>query len=481
MNRLTVARMRRNRMFPLRFGSSEWLRLRPSKAHLIDHTSLTSPAVFKRVLALVFTGYRLYPMVLFAFLALGLIFTFHSARAESPVQYIGTFPDTDEYPLPIQGNLEAHDPNIIVYDNAYYAFHGGIGVPYFRATSLSGPWESRGKVLKEPSIIKKGARKRPWAPSVIEKNGTFYCYYAVTKGGTRQSAIGVATTTNIDDGPWEDHGAVVSTGSSGLNYDVFPYTVSNAIDPAVMQDPADGKFWFTWGSYWTNIWQVALTDDLLSVENPKSPDARNVAYVTLDGRDNVMLKQYPVDYDPQGIRPVEGSFMSYRAPYYYLWFSHGKCCHFPEGRVLPPGGDEYSIRVGRATNITGPYVDKDGRKLTENGGTIVYGSNHGDVYAPGGLGVLTAIGTDQDILYYHYLNKSIGLAHKDAHLGWNYLAYEDGWPVAKSSSNTSTDPSEDGDDSSDDKGKHNAGSGRESLIPLPWCIVSLFLLFYIYL
>lgn len=36
---------------------------------------------------------------------------------------------------------------------------------------------------------------------------------------------------------------------------------------------------------------------------------------------------------------------------------------------------------------------------------------------------------------------------QDAHLGWNYLAYEDGWPVAKSSSNTSTDPSEDGDDS----------------------------------
>lgn len=62
----------------------------------------------------------------------------------------------------------------------------------------------------------------------------------------------------------------------------------------------------------------------------------------------------------------------------------------------------YSIRVGRATNIRGPYVDKNGMKLTESGGTIVYGSNHGDVYAPGGLGVLTEIGTDQDILYYHY-------------------------------------------------------------------------------
>ncbi|KAL1859404.1 hypothetical protein Plec18167_006641 [Paecilomyces lecythidis] len=399
-------------------------------------------------------------MILFAFLALGLVFSFHPVRAEPAARFIGTFPDTDKYPLPHLGNLEAHDPNIIIHDNAYYAFHGGIGIPYFKATNLSGPWESRGKVLKKPSVIKKGMRKRPWAPSVIEKDGTFYCYYAVTKGGTRQSAIGVATTTNLEDGPWVDHGALVSTGSSGLNYDLFPYTVSNAIDPAVMQDPADGKFWFTWGSYWTNIWQVPLSDDLLSVENPNAPDAKNVAYMTLDRKDNVILKEYPVNHDPQGLRPIEGSFMSYRKPYYYLWFSRGKCCNFPEGRILPPVGDEYSIRVGRATNIRGPYVDKNGMKLTESGGTIVYGSNHGDVYAPGGLGVLTEIGTDQDILYYHYLNKSIGLAHKDAHLGWNYLSYEDGWPVAKyDDPSNSTDSSGDGD-SSDDSGSSGQGQRR---------------------
>lgn len=58
--------------------------------------------------------------------------------------------------------------------------------------------------------------------------------------------------------------------------------------------------------------------------------------------------------------------------------------------------------MGRSTSIRGPFVDKNGKNLTEGGGTIVYGSNHGDVYAPGGLGVLTAIGTDQDVLYYHY-------------------------------------------------------------------------------
>lgn len=284
-------------------------------------------------------------MILFTFLALGLVFTFHSVRAESAAGIVWKFPDTDKYPLPTKGNLQIHDPNIIVYNNTYYAFKGGIGVLYFKAANLTGPWEYLGTVLKGPSVIvDKGNRTRPWSPTAIERNGTFYCYYAVTTGGTRDSAIGVATTTNIEDGPWTDHGALIATGLSGINYDLYPYTISNAIDPSVLKDPTDGKVWFTWGSYWTDIWQVALTDNLLAVENATSPDAKNVAYQTLKKKtDNVFLEEYPVKKDPQGIRPVEGSFMSYRSPYYYLWFSHGKCCNFAKNRALPAAGDEYVI------------------------------------------------------------------------------------------------------------------------------------------
>lgn len=62
----------------------------------------------------------------------------------------------------------------------------------------------------------------------------------------------------------------------------------------------------------------------------------------------------------------------------------------------------YEIRVGRSTHIRGPFLDKTGRQLLDGGGTVVYGSNHGDVYAPGGLGVLPESDEHQDILYYHY-------------------------------------------------------------------------------
>jgi len=40
--------------------------------------------------------------------------------------------------------------------------------------------------------------------------------------------------------------------------------------------------------------------------------------------------------------------------------------------------------------------------LLEGGGNIVYGSNHNrEVYAPGGIGVLS-LENNTDILFYHY-------------------------------------------------------------------------------
>lgn len=62
----------------------------------------------------------------------------------------------------------------------------------------------------------------------------------------------------------------------------------------------------------------------------------------------------------------------------------------------------YSIRLGRSKDVRGPFVDKDGKALLDGGGTIMYGSNHGQVYAPGGVGVLVGDGKTPDILYYHY-------------------------------------------------------------------------------
>lgn len=74
--------------------------------------------------------------------------------------------------------------------------------------------------------------------------------------------------------------------------------------------------------------------------------------------------------------------------------------------------NRYSIRVGRSENVSGPFKDKEGTDLRQGGGTIIYGSNHGLTYAPGGLGVLPGNNNRRDILYYHYLDTRIGFKHK---------------------------------------------------------------------
>ncbi|CAG7937239.1 unnamed protein product [Penicillium nalgiovense] len=330
-----------------------------------------------------------------------------SQGAQSAKQVYQT---TNKFPLANPGNIPAHDPNIILHNEQYYLFKGGVNIPIFKSANISGPWEKLGTVLAGDSIIPKTNRTRPWAPTTIEKDGTFYCYYTVSAKGSRDSAIGVATTTSLNGSPWTDHGVLVNTGT-GAGSGVWPYTITNAIDASVVFDRDSKQAYLNYGSFWHDIWQVPLEDDLLSVRDAEAPDAVQLTFIP--GAKS---------------KPEEGVWVSYRDGFYYAWFSHGKCCHFKNG--FPARGKEYSIRVGRSRSVRGPFEDQKGKSLLDGGGTVVYGSNHGAVYAPGGLGVLSGNNDSMpDILYYHYLNTSGGFKHGEAQLGWNYLKYEDGWPV----------------------------------------------------
>lgn len=98
--------------------------------------------------------------------------------------------------------------------------------------------------------------------------------------------------------------------------------------------------------------------------------------------------------------------------------------------MRPPPGKEYKVLVGRSENVSGPYVDKDGHKLTEvldpPAGSLVLGS-HDNIYAPGGQSVYHDPVSDRDIMAYHYVpNNSFG---GPSYLGINFLDFSSGWPV----------------------------------------------------
>ena len=317
------------------------------------------------------------------------------------------FDQTDKYPLPNKGNVPAHDPNILEVNNAFYLFKGGVHVPIFKASDLSGPWKQIGTVLEKDSIIpNRNNATRPWAPTTVEWKGKFYCFYSLSQAGSRTSAIGVASTDNMEKGSWKDHGALVTTGNPNEG---SPYNLTNAIDPSFIVDQKTKTPYLNYGSYWNNLWQIPLEDDLLSVKgntkvsveapqkhpqgqgngngkgekkngkNDKNQHEKKNAPANKpendkpqndkpdnkpEGKDNQHQKQdqgkknNDNDKKPnkqQGVqnlgatqlsflpgqkhKPEEGSWVSFKDGYYYLWFSQGKCCNF-EKDGFPKKGEE---------------------------------------------------------------------------------------------------------------------------------------------
>ncbi|KAI0822073.1 glycoside hydrolase family 43 protein [Trametes gibbosa] len=316
-----------------------------------------------------------------------------------PLQTItATFPN----PLPLSGSVLIHDPSLVqrVSDGKYFLFttHNKGGI--LTAMNLAGPWTSVGSILPSDSSINLPGKDDIWAPDISYYNGHYYAYYAVSTFGSQQSAIGLATSSSMDPGTWTDHGQVFasSTGSA-----------FNAIDPNLAIDE-HGFPVLTFGSFWSDIFQVKLQSNLKSTSG--SP-----AQVSFNST------------DPQ---PEEGAFVWKHESFYYLFFSSGLCCGF-DANNLPPAGNEYKVFVGRSSSAHGPFVDKSGRDLRQTGGTLVLAS-HDNVYAPGGQSIFTDSMSGRDIFVYHYVPVKSAQPYSDAYatLGLNAIDWSSGWPVLRS-------------------------------------------------
>ena len=268
------------------------------------------------------------------------------------------------------GGIHLHDPSLVLGpDGHYYSFstHGLTVIS--RASkkgSIDGYWTILGSVLEAgSSVIPNSGSTDPWAPDVHKVGDLYYNYYSVSQFGSQISAIGLATSKTLLPGSWTDHGAILSSSPNAST----PLNITNAIDGNLFIDPMTKTSHLNYGSFWSDIYQVKLFPDLMSVQ--------------LD-----TAKQ--LSFDPVLPQAEEGAYMSYHDNWYYLWFSHGLCCGYNVS-ALPEPGTEYSIRVGRSKAATGPFVDAKGLDLNAGGGEVIYGS-HGYVYGPGGQGVLTGYG-----------------------------------------------------------------------------------------
>lgn len=239
----------------------------------------------------------------------------------------------------LSGDVGVHDPTIIKEGNSWYVFSTGPGIQGLRSDNGTDFYRIPQIFLSAPSWWRNYApNQKPmdvWAPDVKSYNGKVWMYYSISTFETNVSAIGLASASSIGAGSWKDEGVVLSTNGT-QNY--------NAIDPELVID-ASGNPWLAFGSFWGGLKLTKLDKNTMKPTGSLYSIARRTVN---DGA-------------------IEAPSITYRNGYYYLFASIDKCCSGVNST--------YKMVYGRSKNITGPYLDKNGVNMMNNGGTILDAGN----------------------------------------------------------------------------------------------------------
>jgi len=288
--------------------------------------------------------------------------------------------------------IRVHDPSTIVKDgNVFWIFYTGRGVPSYHSIDLihweRGPQSISNAASWATEAVPANRNLDYWAPDIIKVGDQYFLYYSISTFGQRTSAIGLATNRSLDPADpsynWVDRGLVVQTRQDESKY--------NAIDPGAVWD-VDGNLWLTFGSFWEGIKLIQLDDRTGKRIRPDSP-------------------MYSLAHNSS----IEASSIYFHNDMYYLFVNWGRCCQGINST--------YNIRVARSAKITGPYRDKDGRDMMQDGGSLLL-ATEGDLIGPGHAGVLNDAG--KYWFSFHCYDGSDRGASKLAlrPLTWDH----DGWP-----------------------------------------------------
>ena len=330
-----------------------------------------------------------------------------------------------------------HDPSIAEDHGKYYVFATGAAFPTRPDGSVPPPpsasdagekvvradtrmlpqfpircsddlhaWKRCGEVFPSiPQWIQKMSptTKELWAPDISYFDGMFYLYYAFSAFGKNTSGIALAVNETLDQASpkykWVDKGLVLRS---------FVQDDFNAIDPNLVLDDK-GQAWLSLGSFWSGIKMRKLDrkTGLLSTADTKEYAIASRG-AKADGPRNPDL--------PPDTEAIEAPFVFRHGGYYYLFVSWDLCCRGTKST--------YRTMVGRSKNVTGPYVDKEGKNMEGGGGTGFLSAN-AIWLGPGGESLLHL--KDQDLIVFH------AYSAKDGHpaLQISTLGWKDGWPEAR--------------------------------------------------
>jgi arabinan endo-1,5-alpha-L-arabinosidase len=299
--------------------------------------------------------------------------------------------------------VDIHDPAMAKQAGSYTLYSTGPGIPFYRSKDRV-HWSEGGRVFAtEPAwarAITPRFNGHLWAPDVAAYDGKYYLYYSVSGFGRNDSAIGVTVNKTLDpaapDYKWEDKGLVVRSIAGRDDW--------NAIDPNVIVDE-HGAPWMTFGSFWSGIKLVRLDADGTGLAEPQE-------WHSIARRDVAVS---PDNASP-GPGEIEGPFLFHKNGSYYLFVSTGLCCR---GK-----NSTYRIMVGRAKDIAGPYLDRDGRDMMKAGGTPLIAENKA-LAGWGGQGVYNFDGTDFVVMHAYEAADNNFHRLKIVEIKWDAA----GWPT----------------------------------------------------
>lgn len=257
------------------------------------------------------------------------------------------------------------DPEGIVLENEYWIFptYSDDYDKQLHFDAFSSPdlvhWQKHENIV-DTSVIK-WAKQAMWAPSVVEKNGSFYFFFSAndvqrpSRPGwdpentiNHYGGIGIAVAPHPG-GPYEDYlGKPIIDGF---------YNDAQPIDQFVYKD-SDGKYYIIYGG-WGHCNLGILNDDFTGFMNLEN--------------DSLFMEITPEGY-------VEGPFIFKRKGVYYFMWSEGGWTN-----------DTYTVAYAMGDKITGPY--KRMGTILKSDKNIATGAGHNSA--------VNVPGTDDWFIIYH--------------------------------------------------------------------------------
>lgn len=262
------------------------------------------------------------------------------------------------------------DPSILrAADGFYYAYatqsvvNGvDVNIQVARSRDLA-TWEHLGDALPEKPEWANTTQDF-WAPHVSERDGRYFMYYSARPDpvGMTDTDPGLClaiATADRPEGPFTDMGHSLACAAGFEN-----------IDPMAFHDPASGRWLLYWGSGFGPIRVQELAIDGLGFAPSSS----------------AQILLYPNCIEDYSCL-IEGAWVAFWAPYYYLFYSGDSCCE----------PVNYAVLVARSESATGPFQTLQG--ATDEPDSVVLEKDE-QVVGPGHNSVITDAGGNDWIVYH---------------------------------------------------------------------------------